>query len=100
METSSTKREADLDHATGQVQQLSLKELKAYVLADWSDDQALHYYVDRMRNDPEVLELLVESYEIHGDRQFSPQTDAWIEAEWLQEKASGSANRFNSTTIE
>lgn len=74
METSSTKREADLNDATGQVQQLSLKELRAHVLADWSDNQALRYYVDRMRNDPEVLELLVESYEVDGDPLPQPQT--------------------------
>lgn len=37
------------------LQQLSLKELRAYVLANRSDDEALRYYVDRMRDDPNVF---------------------------------------------
>ncbi len=36
------------------LEQLSLKELRAYVLAHRGDNEALRYYMDRLRDDPSV----------------------------------------------
>jgi len=34
------------------LEQLRVKELRAYVLAHREDDEALRYYMDRLRDDP------------------------------------------------
>jgi hypothetical protein len=35
--------------------EMSRKELRAYVLANRSDEDAIHHYVDRMHTDPDVI---------------------------------------------
>lgn len=57
-----------------ELQQLSLKELRAYVLANRSDDEALRYYVDRMRIDPSVTHY-------SGGPDELPQLDANVPGE-------------------
>jgi hypothetical protein len=49
--------------------EISRKELRAYVLANRSDEEAIHLYVDRMHTDPDVFRVR-GSYGEEGDRQF------------------------------
>jgi hypothetical protein len=38
-----------------ELQQMTRKELRAYVLSHREDEEALHLYMDRLHNDPDVV---------------------------------------------
>lgn len=39
-----------------ELQRMTRKELRAYVLSHRDDEEALHLYMDRLHNDPDVIQ--------------------------------------------